>query len=110
MNIIFGIFVIAAALYIRFESKPKSADAKIIFALLLVSGIVTLFSSLEFTTLAKIILSLVSIGSQTVMLAGYYAQSIVENRTAKKSPARRKRRVCKLGREKRAENLAGNAA
>ena len=94
MNIIFGLFVIAASLYIYFDNRPKSTESKIIFALLIFTGVFAMFGTFDFSTLLRGLLSLASVCVVLIMLAAYYAQAVVEalmrEKNAKKSHKRRK--------------------
>jgi len=111
MNIIFGLFVIAASLYIYFDNRPKSTESKIIFALLVFTGVFAMFGSLDFSTMLRGLLSMASICVVLIMLAAYYARAVVEALLREKNTKKRaKGRKASVKTQKRSNVYVKNAA
>jgi len=78
MNILIGFLTITFSIYLYAVNRPKSSDAKKIFAILLVSGATMLFGYFDFETPLRAILSIISLLSLAVMLLSFYGQICYE--------------------------------
>lgn len=109
MNILIGFLTIALSFYLYVVNRPKSSDAKRIFAILLVSGATMLFGYFDFETPLRAVLSIISLLSIAVMFLSFYGQIYYEaNRNKRKrnsQPVQRKQAHNRLS-ERPAKNAA----